>query len=401
MFVNAHRPQRIGQLLVASALMISALAPGQPVGAQTVQTPALGEVADAPLAVDVTARSEQAIRELGEIRHQLDELGEIDSARKHLRELQNRYRELLPEGTSLQSVVADGVEYDIDNLLTQAVALSKQSTSVTEELSGPAEVLENMQRRVRELAGAWRAALDETSGLAPALEERITGILHTAQGLDELVTGKLDDIVDAQNQALELFESLRPLTDQVRDFDRSERQRLMDFSQPPLWRLSADGLSISMRHSSRGFGTRLVREGNAFLALNGPQIIFHLALLVVLLGLMQALKRNMAASEQRSAALRRPFAAGILVWLLLSLVLYTAMPSTIATLRALALAIAAFTVLVTLIPEKMRTAVYTFVIVFLTDRLAAEFPAGDALPRVLNVGLAGAAEADGPRSDHP
>ena len=77
---------------------------------------------------------------------------------------------------------------------------------------------------------------------------------------------------------------------------------------PPLWRLSADGVSISTRHSGRSFGTRVICEGNAFFALNGPEIVLHVALLVILLGLIQALKRNMPASGQRSAALKRPAA---------------------------------------------------------------------------------------------
>ena len=391
-------PKSIRPSLWLVVVLASALAVALPVVAQSPEIPAPEAVAEVPPETDITARSEQAIRALGEIRGQLDDLPKIESARARLQELQTRYRELLPEGSTFESAVAGDAEYDIDTLLTMALALSEQASDVTEELSAQAEPLEDTLQRVRAYSGEWGATLADASGLAPALEQRIIGMLQTAQDLDELVAGRLNDVVDAQNQALNLLEALTPLTTHAQDLaptgnlieGGSDGQQLTEFSQPPLWRLSADILSISTRDSSHGFVARLGRDAKSFLALNGSQIVIHIILLVMLLGLLQVLKRNIPAGEESSAVLKRPLVAGILVWLLFSLALYSWMPATILTVIVLATAILALTVLVTLIPAKMRTAIYVFVAIFLADRLLAEFPAGDALPRVLNVALGAA-----------
>ena len=127
-------------LWLTLVLTFAASAAAQPA---TLETPELPPAVEAPPETDITARSEQAIQELGDIGRQIDELGNIDSAKERLAALQAQYQGLLPEGVSIELSASNGAEYDADNLRAQALALSKRSTEITDELSIEAEALED------------------------------------------------------------------------------------------------------------------------------------------------------------------------------------------------------------------------------------------------------------------
>jgi potassium-dependent mechanosensitive channel len=152
--------------------------------------------------------------------------------------------------------------------------------------------------------------------------ERITQINKSLDSAEQLVLSRRDEILEQQSKIADLQIEVDALTEQLRSALGQQRQSLIAFDSPPLWR----GASGPAPSAGKGKDWELLFESYPgilrFYASDflGSVLILFLACLVIVSGLV-FLRRRVARSGERAdpsthtltAVTRRPIAAALLL----------------------------------------------------------------------------------------
>jgi hypothetical protein len=131
---------------------------------------------------DITVRSQEALKALDRLRTEVEATGDAEQEADQVEELRSKVDGLLPEGQGVEDLTDDPAV--LDGMLIRSRALTSQSGTLIDRLTGSAERLEAVLKEIRALIGEWQRVREEATNVPEALNDRVTDIIGGAQELE-------------------------------------------------------------------------------------------------------------------------------------------------------------------------------------------------------------------------
>ncbi len=368
-----HLIQLVGLLCLGSGAWFAYAQEPAPV-AETNAQPVVEEIPTS----DTTLRSQRALETLDRLNAEIGELGGLEKQSERLEQLRDQVKNLLPEGQRAEDLIEN--QALLEGVLSRSRVLSGQASEIIDGLTTEAEALESKLAELRQLRTQWETARTETPDLPQALVERINTILSRLTALERIGHDKLNDVVELQNSTMTVSNTITPIADRIRSYSQDHHVLLLEANTRPIWQLTRENISSSSTRSGQEFIGSLGRDFRNFVGESGSAIGGHLLLLPLLLVLMVRLKQT--AREAPSAALARPLATGILVWMLIGVAVWGEAAQTVRSLYVMVAMLTAGVVLYAFLPKNLRTGALIILVVAVAERLISVLPASDPLSRV-------------------
>ncbi|MEJ2089661.1 MAG: hypothetical protein P8Y69_14555, partial [Gammaproteobacteria bacterium] len=210
-------------------------------------------------------------------------------------------------------------------MLVRSRALTAQSNALIDNLTKEAEALEAHLSEVKEMTASWQAVSAEAVELPDALKERVGNILTATAGLETLISGKLNRVIELQNASMDVRNVITPIEERIDSYGRSQQTRLFEQNAAPIWSLSSEYISQSSERSTRRITGSLRRDFMTWVGTSEASIGGHVLLLPLLLALLYRLRGAM--TEKPVGVLARPLPASVLIWMLLGIAVYVGAPA--------------------------------------------------------------------------
>jgi potassium efflux system protein len=376
-------------LLVLIASLAAPAWPQEPAPDPTV-TATPEEAAEVAQSVDVSGRSQQALTRLTSIADEVVTLA-------------------VPEERA-QRIVALAIELDnefgpMDEVEGRLVALSESQLAdldrkLNEDQSGVSEESDRLHRRalalelliqeIDTISTTWRETRDSQKELPEALSVRITQMLERAPLVAKGAQAQLNSVVATQNELLALRTRIEETRRRLTQHQEALRDELFRSEHPPLWKLDGTAVTESYGRAGPDIVDRLRKDARSFVATYAPNIMGHLVALVLILVGIRILKRNAESAgveAEETRILRKPYASGVLVALLLEGLFYPSIPTTIVVAFGISGAIMAILVLRPFLSGTLRIALYVLVMLYVFDRLLGMVTGGAPVHRMVLLGL--------------
>jgi potassium efflux system protein len=325
---------------------------------------------------DITVRSQAALANIDRIRAEVDELSDGAAEADQAAQLKERVDDLLPEGQT----VDDLDPASIDGVLVRSRALTAQSNALIDNLTKEAEALEAHLSEVKEMTASWQAVSAEAVELPDALKERVGNILTATAGLETLINGKLNRVIELQNASMDVRNVITPIEERIDSYGRSQQTRLFEQNAAPIWSLSSEYISQSSERSTRRITGSLRRDFMTWVGTSEASIGGHVLLLPLLLALLYRLRGAM--TEKPVGVLARPLPASVLIWMLLGIAVYVGAPATIRMVYVVVATLVAAVVLLQFLPKNMRAGVIVFIAIAIFERVIEGLPITEQAPRL-------------------
>jgi small-conductance mechanosensitive channel len=327
---------------------------------------------------DITVRSQEALKALDRLRTEVEATGDAEQEADQVEELRSKVDGLLPEGQGVEDLTDDPAV--LDGMLIRSRALTSQSGTLIDRLTGSAERLEAVLKEIRALIGEWQRVREEATNVPEALNDRVTDIIGGAQELEMRAGDKLNRVIELQNSAMAVRNLITPIEDRIDSYGRTHQTRLFEQNAAPIWKLTSEHISQSSQRTSRNLIGSLRRDFLSWVETSEASIGGHFLLLPLLLFVLFRLRR--LTKETPRDALARPAASSILIWMLIGVVVYAGAPAAVRLVYVLIAMLMAGVLLVNFLPKSMRSGVIAFLAIALVEQLFSGFHITEHLPRL-------------------
>ena len=339
-------------------------------------TAAESEVVASPT-TDVTVRSQEALGNVERMRLEIQELGASDRQAERLEQLQDKVDHLLPDGQSLEDLSDNPAA--IDGVLVRSKALTNQAGTLIDDLTAAAEKLEAKLKEIKDMTANWQRVKDEAVDLPAALLERVEVILSTTGELEALTNEKLNRVIELQNASMAARNVITPIEERINSYGRTRQTRLFEQNTAPIWAITTEHIADSSERATQRFTGTLQRDFLSWTETSEAAIGAHFLLLPLLILMLFRLKN--ATREEPSAALARPVASAVLIWMLLGVAIYATSPAAVRVIYVTVAMVVAGVLLLNYLPKNMRTAVIAFLVVAVFEQVFSGFLITEHLPR--------------------
>jgi small-conductance mechanosensitive channel len=377
-------------VFVSVLYILAALLPGVAEAQEAATPPAepapVEQVDEGPVS-DITVRSQEALAAIDRLRGEIDAMGDREAEAEQLEGLQGRVANLLPEGRTLEELLAN--RSAIDGVLVRSRSLSNQAGGLIDSLTSTAERLEQSLAEIRELGARWQRVQSESTDMPDALKERVADILQRIRELERLTGEKLNRTIELQNASMSVRNAITPIAERIESYGRDQQTQLFVQNVEPIWAMTGEHITVSSQQATQRITGSLQRDFLAWLETSEASIGAHLLLLPLLLIL--AFRLRNAAAEPPTGVLARPVPATVLVWMLIGIAIYSTSPAAFRMIYVITGMIVAGVVLYRFLPREIRSGVVVFIVIAVVERVLENLAVTDPAPRlaylVLTAGL--------------
>ena len=378
-------------LLIAS---LSAPAWSQEAAPTPTPTPTPTETATpdeaAAQSLDVSGRSQEALTRLGSI---ADEVTTLMVPEKRAERIASLAAELDHEFGPIEEIegrLASLSQSQLDDLDRNLQEDESEVGEQSERLQRLALALELLIQEIDSISTTWQETRDSQKELPEALDSRIRQMLERAPDVAEGAQARLNSVVSVQNELLAMYTRIKEIRRRLAEHQEARRDELFRLEHPPLWKVDGAAVTESYGRAGPDLVARWRKDARSFVDSNGPNILGHLVVLVLILVGIRILKRKAESAgvkAEETRVLRKPVASGVLVALLLEGVFYPSTPTTILVAFGVTAAVMSILVLRPFLSGALRNALYILVALYVVDRVLGMVAGGAPVHRMVLLGL--------------
>jgi small-conductance mechanosensitive channel len=344
----------------------------------------------AATSVDVSGRSQEALTRLTSI---ADEVTTLTMPEQRAERIALLAAELDNEFGPMEAIEGRLVPLSQSQLDDLDRNLNEDQSEVGEQsdrLQRLALALEKLIQEIDTISTTWQETRASQKELPEALGVRIGQMLERAPDVAEDAQARLNTVVAAQNELLAIDTRIKEIRRRLAEHQEARRDELFRLEHPPLWKVDSAAVTRSYGRAGPNLVARWRKDVRSFVDSNGPNILGHVVVLVLILVGIRILKRKAESAgvkAEETRVLRKPVASGVLVALLLEGMFYPSTPTTIFVAFGVAAAVMSILVLRPFLSGALRNALYVLVTLFIVDRVLGMVAGGAPVHRMVLLGL--------------
>jgi len=275
-------------------------------------------------------------------------------------------------------------------------------TSAQESLVPRRESLQASGLELGDTLALWERTRDSLvdTELPEGIGERITSVIDSLQTARQDLEARLAALLTLETRVSEQLQRANEVLQQLSGAESTARQRLLDRDSSPLWSLSSEGSGLSLLAEATDSYYGSSEAVQQFLTAEIDGFVLHVALFLVFVLILAFLRRwslswdvDSGYLERAKFVLSRPIAVATLLSLLLTHLIYEAVPDVVNELTLILTLLPILRLVSGIFSAAVRPGIYAFLGLFFFGHILSLIPEDSLLFRLvlMLVALAGIA----------